>query len=335
MVGTRHTRAPPGDTREVRIIADIGGTNARFALIDGAGQTGETRVLKCADYSDPVAAAGAFLDTTAPTSRPMRGAFAVASPVAEDQVTMTNHPWSFSVEDVRRRLGLDVLRVVNDFAAIALAIPYLGQNDCYQVGGGEPVPDAPVAVLGPGTGLGASALVPAAGCWAPLATEGGHVTMAAFDEREAAVLANLRRTYDHVSAERVISGPGLVNLYRSLCALDGRQADHAATPDAVSRLADDGTCPAATEALEMFCAMLGTVASDLALSLGALGGVYIAGGIVPKLGPAFAASGFRRRFEDKGRFAAYLAATPVFVITHPLPAFVGLGAVAGEAADKD
>jgi len=321
-------------TREIHVIADIGGTNARFALIDAAGRTGEARIYKCADYPDPVAAAEAFLSETTPASRPRRGAFAVASPLTGNQVTMTNHPWSFSIDDVRRRLGLYALRVINDFAAIALAIPHLGEDDRYRVGGDEPVRDAPIAVLGPGTGLGVSPLVPTAEGWMPLATEGGHVTMAAFDEREAAVLAHLRRTHDHVSAERVISGPGLVNLYHSLCALEGLRADPAATPDEVSRLAADGTCPVAAEALEMFCAMLGTVASDLALSLGALGGVYIAGGIVPKLGPAFAASGFRRRFEDKGRFAAYLAAIPVFVITHPLPAFVGLGAVAGEAADK-
>jgi glucokinase len=157
--------------------------------------------------------------------------------------------------------------------------------------------------------------------------------MAAFDEREAAVLALLRRTHGHVSAERVISGPGLVNLYHSLSALEGLRADAAITPDEVSRRAGDGSCPASAEALEMFCGMLGTVASDLALSIGARGGVYIGGGIVPKLGAAFAASGFRRRFEDKGRFDVDLAAIPVFVITHPLPAFIGLGAAAGEATD--
>ncbi len=333
MAGKSHTRAPRGGTAEIRVIADIGGTNARFALTDAAGRAGEARILRCADYSDPVAAAEAFLGETAAASRPKRGVFAVASPVTGDRVSMTNHPWSFSVEDVRRRLSLDALRVINDFAAIALAIPHLGGDDRYQLGGGEPAPGTPVAVLGPGTGLGVSALVPAAGGWAPLATEGGHITMAAFDEREAAVLALLRRDHGHVSAERVISGPGLVNLYRSLSALEGLRADPAATPDEVSGRAADGTCPAAAEALEMFCAMLGTVASDLALSLGARGGVYIAGGIVPKLGPAFAASGFRRRFEDKGRFAAYLAAIPVFVITHPLPAFVGLGAAVGAAAE--
>ena len=326
MAEKSHTRAPRGGTREIRIIADIGGTNARFALIDDAGRAGEARILRCADYPDPVAAAEAFLDATAPTSRPKRGAIAVASPVAGDRVTMTNHPWSFSVEDVRRRLGLDALRVINDFEAIALAIPHLGGDDLYRVGGGDPVPDMAVAVFGPGTGLGVSALVPTAEGWAPLATEGGHVTMAACNEREAAVLALLRRDHGHVSAERVISGPGLVNLYLSLSALEGLRADPAATPDEVSRRAAEGASPAAAEALEMFCAMLGTVASDLALSLGARGGVYIAGGIVPKLGPAFAASGFRRRFEDKGRFADYLAAIPVFVITHPLPAFVGLSA---------
>ena len=307
------------------LIADIGGTNVRFALIKGGGEPENARVLQCRDFDGPVEAAERYLSALGGHGQPDRAAFAVASPLAGDTVTMTNHPWSFSIAESRERLGLGTLRVVNDFTAVAMAIPHLRDADRAPVGGGQAAPDAPIAVLGPGTGLGVSALVPAGGVWVPLSTEGGHVTMAAANAREEGVIAGLRRTMGHVSAERVISGPGLVNIYQSLCELDGEPPDSNFAPDEVSARALAATCPRAGEALEMFCAMLGTVASNLALSLGARGGVYIAGGIVPKLGRAFAESGFRARFEDKGRFSDFVAAIPTFVVTHELPAFVGLG----------
>ncbi|MDP6603694.1 MAG: glucokinase [Rhodospirillales bacterium] len=312
------TREAPG------LIADIGGTNVRFALITGHGEPENTRVLKCRDFDGPFGAAESYLGALGGHGRPDRAAFAVASPVAGDTVTMTNHPWSFSIAETRERLGLEALRVVNDFAAVAMAVPYFTDLDRTPVGGGEAAPNEPIAVLGPGTGLGVSALVPAGGDWIPLSTEGGHVTMAAANAREEGVIARLRRTIGHVSAERVISGPGLVNIYQSLCALDGKPPEPNLTPDEVSARAFAAASPRASEALEMFCAMLGTVASNLALSLGARGGVYIAGGIVPKLGRAFAESGFRERFEDKGRFSDFVAAIPTFVVTRELPAFVGL-----------
>ena len=311
-----------------RLIADIGGTNARFALVGAGGEPWAVRVLRCKDYPDPVAAVEAYLGGAAVPARPRRGAFAVASPITGDRVAMTNHPWTFSIEDAGRRMGLDAFTVINDFTAVALAIPRLGPGDRFRVGGGEPAPNTPIAVLGAGTGLGVSALVPAGETWLPLTTEGGHVTMAAATDRESAVLELMRRSLGHISAERVISGPGLVNLYRFLSELDGRAPDPSITPDAVTERALGESDPDAAEALEMFCAMLGTVAADLVLSLGARGGVYIAGGIVPKLGDAFADSGFRRRFEDKGRFSGYLAPVPAYVITHELPAFLGLGELA-------
>lgn len=305
------------------LIADIGGTNARFALSEADGTVRDAVVLACRDFPDLAAAAESFLARIAPPAPPRRAAMAVASPVSGDRVDMTNHSWSFSIDDVRRRLDLDDLRVINDFTAIALAIPHLGDGDRLQVGGGEATPGAPIAVLGPGTGLGVSALIPAGGGWVPLATEGGHVTMAPATGRESAVLAHLGRS-GHVSAERVLSGAGLVNLYGAIRALDGATADGDVTPAGVTERALDGSCPFAAEALDMFCAMLGTVASNLCLSLGARGGVYVAGGIVPRLGTAFAESGFRRRFEDKGRFSAHLATVPTFVLTHKMPAFLGL-----------
>lgn len=315
--------ATPDALRRPGLIADIGGTNARFALSQADGSVRDAVVLACRDFPGLAAAAEAFLAGITPPAPPRRGAMAVASPVSGDRVDMTNHSWSFSIDDVRRRLGLDDLRVINDFTAIALAIPHLGDGDRLQVGGGKAAPGAPIAVLGPGTGLGVSALIPVDGGWVPLSTEGGHVTMAPATGRESAVLAHLQRS-GHVSAERVLSGAGLVNLYGAVRALDGEAADGDVTPAGVTERALDGSCPFAAEALDMFCAMLGTVASNLCLSLGARGGVYIAGGIVPRLGTAFAESGFRRRFEDKGRFSAHLATVPTFVLTHKMPAFLGL-----------
>ncbi len=305
------------------LIGDIGGTHARFALTEANGMPGNIAVLECDDFPDLYSTIEAYLGQARPAAAPVRGALAVACPVSGDSVTMTNRDWSFSTDGLRRRLGFEALSVVNDFVAMAAAVPDLHENDCLQVGGGTPVRDAPVAVLGPGTGLGVSALVPSDRGWLPLATEGGHVTMAAADDREAEVLAWLRRRFGHVSAERVVSGPGLVNLYQAVAAIEGVKPSPL-LPEEITQHGLAGTEPCCAGAVQLFCALLGTVASDLALSLGARGGVYIAGGIVPAMGEAFMHTGFRQRFEDKGRFSGYLAAIPTRVIIHPHPALLGL-----------
>lgn len=307
------------------LVGDIGGTNARFALLAPDGSVGEIRILRCADHPGLDAAAEAYLAAVAPPVRPRRAAIAVAGPVSGDWFELTNHGWRFSVRAVAERLGLERLDLVNDFSAVALALPHLGPDDRRQIGPGTAQAGRPIAVLGPGSGLGVGGVVPAGTDWVALATEGGHVTMAAADDREAAVLAALRHRFGHVSAERVVSGMGLPNLHRALAAVDGAEA-----PDrdaaAISEAALAGTDPRSVEALTMFCAMLGTVAGNLALSLGAQGGVFVAGGIVPRLGDWFDRSPFRDRFEAKGRMRAYLAPIPTHVVTHPLPAFVGLAA---------
>ena len=308
------------------LIADIGGTNARFAMVDRKGAIGDPRTLACADFPGPAAAARAYIEATAPKEPPRRGAFAIASPVTGvtgDAIDMTNHPWTFSIDEVRRDLSLEKLDVINDFVAIALSVPHLGDGGRRWIGGGEALPGAPIAILGPGTGLGVSGLVPSAEGWLPLATEGGHVALAAMSDREEAVIGILRRKFGHASAERAVSGPGLVNLYNALAELEGVDAASPSPAD-VSRRALAGNCPRSREALVLFTAFLGTVASNLALSLGARGGVYIAGGIIPKLGDAFDGKLFRARFEDKGRFSDYLAAIPAYIITHEHPAFLGL-----------
>lgn len=308
------------------LIADMGGTNVRFALVEADGTIGPDLVLQCADFAGPDDAARAFL-AARPGARPTRGAFAVASPVTGDVVEMTNSAWKFSVHHVQRQLGLADLRVVNDFTAAALSVPHLEPRHLLKLGGAEPVAGAAIAVLGPGTGLGVSGLVPdGQGDWIALATEGGHVTMAATDDAEAQVLAHLRRRFGHVSAERVLSGPGLLNLYEAVAAIQGQTASFS-TAQAVSSHGLDGSCPLCRQALSLFFAMLGTVAGNLALSLGARGGVYVAGGILPRMAQPFFASDFRRRFEAKGRFSAYLAAIPTWLVTHPEPAFAGLAAL--------
>ncbi len=307
----------------IGLIGDIGATNSRLALVEPGGGVEQVRVFASDEFASLGEMIEAYFASPARARKPTRAILAVAAPVTGDEVAFTNLPWRFSVGDLRERFGFSSVRVVNDFVANALAVPHLAENDRMQVGRGAPVKAQPVGVIGPGSGLGVSALIPTADGYVPLQSEGGHVTMAAADTREAAVLEIMRKRFDHVSAERVLSGPGLINLYAALCELNGeRQEQLTAAQITDTRVGETHT--RAREATEMFCAMLGGVAGDLALTLGARGGIYIAGGIVPRLGVAFAQSAFRARFEAKGRFRDYMEAIPTYVITRPLPALLGL-----------
>ena len=311
------------------LIGDIGATNSRLALVEPDGAIEQIRVFASDEFASLGDMIEAYFASKARPRKPPRAVLAVAAPVTGDEVTLTNLPWTFSIEHLRERFGFTQLRVVNDFVADALAVPHLGAGDRVQIGAGDQVQDATIGVIGPGSGLGVSALVPGEGGYIAIQGEGGHVTMPAADAREAAVLDLMRKRYDHVSAERVLSGSGLVNLYTALCELAG-EPSASLTAAQITDAHIGETTPRAREATGMFCAMLGTVAGDLALTLGARGGIYIAGGIVPRLGAAFAQSGFRVRFEAKGRFRDYLAAVPTFVITRPMPAFLGLAHVLNE-----
>jgi glucokinase len=310
----------------LRLIADIGGTNARFALLDASTHWREERVFACADYPDLVTAVEHYLESVGanePGRRPLEAAMAIAGPITGDVITMTNHVWQFSAAQTRRLLRLERLKFLNDFTALALGVRHLPGNELDKIGGGRPAANAPIAVIGPGTGLGVSGLIPAGEHWLALQGEGGHVTLSVMNEHESAVLHQLYQRFSHVSAERVLSGPGLVNLYDALCSVEGVVPEVLTPPD-ITRRARDGSCRICLATVNMFCSFLGTVASNLVLTLGALGGAYIGGGIVPSLGAFFASSPFRSRFEDKGRYAHYLAAVPTFVIQTSLPAFVGL-----------
>jgi glucokinase len=306
------------------LLGDIGGTNARFALYDGHALS-QVRTRSVADFAGPLEAIGDVLDEFG-GDQPQAALMAVAGLVEGGRATLTNGRWDFVAEDLKAGVGLAAVDLVNDFAAQAYAVPALGEADLSHVGGGEAVPGAPVAVIGPGTGLGVAGLIPRSAGPVVLVTEGGHVTMAPADAEESRLLDDLRASFGHVSAERVISGPGLVNLYRAIAALEGLDVPER-DPGEITQLGLTGECPTSRRALDSFCAMLGTVAGNLALSLGAKGGVYIAGGIVPQILERFAQSEFRARFEAKGRFVGYLAAIPTFVVTHPSAALIGLAQI--------
>jgi glucokinase len=306
------------------LVGDVGATNARFARVADDGKVIRIQVFSCEDYLRIDEAIETFLAEDAATPRPEAAAIGIAGPVTGDRIALTNHPWSFSTRELKQRLRLDRLDIVNDFAANALAIPHLTADQRVKIGGGSAVDAMPVGVIGPGSGLGVSGLTPFGNAWRVIDGEGGHATMAAATDREAAVLDRMRSRFDHVSAERVLSGPGLVNLYNTLAEVDGVPAVSQTPAQVADPETTDERCH---EAVALFCAMLGTVAGNLALTIGARGGIYIAGGIVPKLGERFAASGFRQRFEDKGRMRPYLEMIPTFVITDPIPAFIGLTAL--------
>jgi len=308
------------------LVGDIGGTNARFGLVSPDGKLLHSRTLPDQDYRTIEEAIAAFLAERGTLSMPHQGAIAIASAITGDRVTMTNHPWSFSVSELKTRFGFERFEVINDFTALALALPRLGPEDRVAVGEGTAVAGAPIAVLGPGSGLGVSGLVPSGSRWIALSGEGGHATMCPATDRESAVLARMRSHFDHVSSERVLSGPGLVNLYNTLAQLDGVPALGFAAAQ-ITNLPIRGEDPLCVETTHLFCAMLGTVAGNLALTLGARGGVYIGGGIVPRLGQTFIESEFRKRFEAKGRLLTYLQPIPTFVVTNTLPAFLGCAAL--------
>ncbi len=321
-----------------RLLADVGGTNARFALETAPGNIGLVAVLPCADYPSLTAALKAYLasaDVAAAGGQSVRhAAVAIANPVDGDFLQMTNHHWSFSIEAMRLECGFEHFVVVNDFTALARSLPHLSASEKRQVGPGEARADAALGLLGPGTGLGVSGLIPAHGHWTALQSEGGHVSFSPTNATEIAILQFAWREFEHVSAERLMSGVGLELIYRALADRAGVAAEAIGAAE-ITRRALAGESALCDEVIEAFCGMLGTVAGNIAVTLGALGGIYIGGGIVPRLGQRFDRSCFRARFEQKGRFAKYLSQVPSFVITAQYPAFLGASAILSEKLSGD
>jgi glucokinase len=317
-----------------RLLADIGGTNARFALETSLHCFGAITVLPCNAYPSLKEAIAVFLGSAAVAGicdAPIRhAALAIANPVDGDEVQMTNHHWSFSIETLRTDLGLETLLVVNDFAALAMALPHLSADQKIKIGGGSEQTGHAIGLIGAGTGLGVSGIVPCGDHWIPLHSEGGHVTFSPFDEAEVDILRFCWREYQHVSAERLVSGMGLEIIYRALSASSENPSGELLDAAEIGHRALDGTCPICVRTVASFCAILGSVAGNVAMTLGALGGMYIGGGIVPRLGHLFTGSLFRERFEAKGRFSHYLSQIPTYLITAEYPTFLGVSAILSE-----
>ena len=307
------------------LIADIGGTNARFAIVEG-GEIHHETYLKVADFPGPVEAARHYLDGRG--TRPARAAFAVAGPVTgADACELTNHPWKFSISRTRQALDLAWFSLINDFHAVALGVLDAAPGSIRQIGGGTAVHNGNIGVLGPGTGLGMASLVfdPHQG-YVAVPGEGAHATVPVNSPREFAVVEwLLRDKYSHVSVERVCSGKGLANLYGAIRAIDVRNGLPELAPEDITAKALSGECEVCREALTLMMGFLGRVAGNLALTINATGGIYFAGGILPKLGASYVESSrLRGSFTAKGRFTAYVDRIPTFLIEDPFLPLKGL-----------
>ncbi len=318
-------------TNERVVLADIGGTNARFALMDH-GKIGAVQHLRVADFpgKDGVMDALAALLSGQPSAEPPGSAvFGVAGPIQNNRVAFTNSDWVVDGAELGKRFGFPYVKLLNDFEALGWSLPALKPADLFALGNQPPVPGAPMLVIGPGTGFGAAGLFLSE---KPVivVTEAGHATLPATSDREAEVIAQLRRRFGHVSIEHVLSGSGIEHLYQALAAVD-RASVPARDAAAITKAALDGSCATSRATLDMFCSLLGSVAGNLTLTFCAWGGVFIAGGIVPRFADRLATTEFRKKFESKGRYDVYLRNVPTSIIVTPDTSFIGLKAFVEQA----
>ncbi|NLH81265.1 MAG: glucokinase [Phyllobacteriaceae bacterium] len=314
------------------LLADIGGTNARFAIVESPDapfrDLGRTPT---ADHDDPISAIERFVLPRLEVA-PRSAILAVAAVIEGEEISFTNNHWVLEPGRLRAALDLDVVVVVNDFEAQALALPHLGVDDLVPIGGGRRRPGATMAVIGPGTGLGVGLMVHARGVWIPVPGEGGHVDYAPRGPRETAIVEEVSRRSvaaggdGRVSAETVLAGPGIARVHQAVRTLRG-EAPGALDPAGVTAAFEAGD-PAAIETMGFFAAALGRVAGDVALLSLPHGGVFLAGGIPPRVVPLLADGRFRAAFEDKWPYREMMASFVTAVVIHPLPAFVGLAAFA-------
>jgi glucokinase len=303
------------------VLGDIGGTNARFAILQD-GVLGGIEHLKVANYQQFADALDAFMAMRADRRVIRHALFGVAGVLERERCVMTNNPWIVSADELRDRF-LSTIRIINDFEAVAWSLPHLAEEDLCKIGGRKPDPAAPKVVLGPGTGLGVAAYLKTKQGNLVVRSEGGHATLPGSSAYEDAIIAKLRQQFGHVSAERALSGSGLENLYHALASLEAQTPLELAAIE-ITQAAAAGNGGLCRVAVDIFCALLGSVAGNLALSFGAQGGVYIAGGIATHLQDYLPVSQFRSRFEAKGRLTTYLESIPTYLILHNDPAFVGL-----------
>jgi len=313
------------------LLGDIGATNARFSLLSNGNleAISSFEVAKFGQFTDAVAI---FIKEHCRQTQIHEALLAIAGPVKGERVALTNSSWVIDIRELQTVFGLRV-QIVNDFEAVALSLPSLTSTDLAGIGGGKSELGAPMAVLGPGTGLGVACLIDRSGRRVVIASEGGHATLAPTCEQEDRIVNHLRKRFGHVSAERVISGSGLENIYQAIAALEGLEFPPRSAAE-ITKNALSGECQLARRSLQAFCAFLGSFAGNVALTFGARGGVYIAGGISPRILDFLVQSEFRKRFEAKGRFREYLAAIPSYVITHPAAALIGLKSLVESGASN-
>lgn len=304
----------------INFVADVGGTNIRLAQVTG-GKLSNIKKYLCSDYSTIDAVIQLYFSEF-PDVTFSAGCLGVACPVNSDFISMTNNQWQFSITKLQESLGLEWLGVINDFTAVAHAVTVLNQQQKAQVGRGQAVATDNIAVFGPGTGLGVKHLTYTAEGWLALDGEGGHVDFAPVDEDDVAIWRFLTKKYGHASAEEVMSGRGLVQIYQALAEHKGLPAVFDDPADITDR-ALDGSCQISLATLKQFCRIMGSFAGNLALNMGTRGGVYIGGGIAPRFLNFLKDSDFRSRFEAKGRFRDYVAGIPTFIITEPDHGLIG------------
>lgn len=307
---------------EFALVGDVGGTNARFALVRGGQVKPEAiAVLPCRDYDSLGAAIADYLNK-AGIEAVAEACLAVASPVRDTRVRMTNNHWRFDTEELRQQFQWRAFKVINDFTAMALGVPHVSADQLVHVCGGPGDSRRPRLVMGPGTGLGVSALVPITNGWVPLMTEGGHVDFAPVDDLEMAILRILKARFGRVSVERILCGQGLLNLYQAHAEIQGLPAPLDG-PEKITVAAVGHADLLAQQSLRHFCEILGRVAGNAALTLGSMGGVYLCGGILPRILEFFLESPFRTGFEDKGRMRPLVESTPVYVVTEAYTGLLG------------
>lgn len=311
----------------VNIVADIGGTNMRVALSHSDSAPSNIEVFQCADYDCIEQVLRSYIDKQGIADSKINAGLAIACPVDQDLISMTNLPWQFSQSALKSSLNLNQLHLINDYTAIAHAVPLLTSEQKVQLGNGSPVAGRPISICGPGTGLGVANVVPVGERWISLGGEGGHVDYAPTTELEIGILNYLLGKYEHVSYEQLLSGLGIEQIHQALWFIRNKsEITEPLSAKEISGKAIDGSCELCQQALEQFCAILGCFAGNLALTLGSFGGVYIAGGIVPRFLEFIENSEFRARFEAKGRLSPFNKDIPTYVITESQPGLIGASA---------
>ena len=309
-----------------RLIADIGGTNARFSLEIEPFKYESTKVLTCKEYTTLAHAIDGYLTQLGLKGKIKHAALALPLPEVGDVAFMVNSPWPpFSLKQTASKLGIENLIYLNDFHALALAIPFIDNTKLFRIGGlSEPDENKPKAIIGPGTGLGMATLIKhPCGDYYSIPSEGGRSSFPPVNDEEIELWKFVRKRFSHVSAERFLSGPGLQLIFEGLSSINKKAIEKLPTPSEIVEMGINGTNFLCKQTLDIFCRMFATVSSNLAVMTNSFGGVYVGGGIIPKMLDYFVKSDFRCRFEEKGRYRPYLAQMPIFVIMQDFPAFLG------------